>query len=354
MRLTRSAVIIAVVGVLALVAAAVVRFVVVPSASKLPNDLNTTQDYAGTYSGLNPAALAGGSGDLMLRNIPMTASRQYTVDSTDGNTAVVNQTIERAVGGQASPSATTRYAVDRTDFESAPAPSGATDVVPSKGWIFTLPLDPQSDATYQLWDGPTGAAYPLTYQGTSTIDGRTVLEYQSVAKGDVVDPAALGLPTSVTKAQLVTLQPVLAGLLPPALLAQLPGILAQLPDTLPLTYTSDTTATFFADSQIGSPIRSGSTQKISANLALGTTVAVPFSTIELSTTDTSSQAMADDASSKAGTLNLVGTVLPIGLAILGVVLLLVALLLAIRAGRSGGATGAEPPVLPTPPTPAHV
>jgi hypothetical protein len=283
----------------------------------------------------------------------VTASRSYTVDSTDGNTAVVNQKIERAVGGQAGPAATTMYAVDRTDFQSAPAPSGAKDVVPSKGWIFTLPLHPQTDGTYQLWDATTGAAYPLAYKGTSTLDGRTVLKYQSVAKGDVVDPEALGLPTSVTKTQLAGLQPVLAGLLPPALLAQLPAVLAQLPASLPVTYTSDTTSTIYADSVIGSPIKSGSSQKISANLALGGAVAVPFSTIDLNTTPTSSQTMADDASSKAGTLNTVGTFLPIGLTVLGVILLLVALFLVIRAGRSGGpGSAAVPP--PAVPTPAHV
>ena len=178
MRLTRSSVVLAVLGVLLLVAAAVVRFVVVPSATKLPDDLNTTQEFEGTYNGLNPAALAGGGGQLLLRDVPMTASRTYTVDSSDGDTAVVKRTVERAIAGQAEPRTETLYAVDRTDFESAPAPSGAGDVVDSEGLIFTLPLDPATDADYQLWDQTTQAAYPLTYKDTSTLEGRTVLEYR--------------------------------------------------------------------------------------------------------------------------------------------------------------------------------
>lgn len=44
MRLTRSSIVLAVVGVLLLVAAAVVRFVVVPSVSQLPADLDITQE----------------------------------------------------------------------------------------------------------------------------------------------------------------------------------------------------------------------------------------------------------------------------------------------------------------------
>lgn len=341
MRMTRSAVVLAVLGVLLIVAAAVVRFVVVPSVSKLPDDLNTTQEFEGTYNGLNPAALAGGGGQLLLRDVPVTASRTYTVDSSDGDTAVVMRTIERAIGGESEPATETLYAVDRTDFESAPAPDGADDVVDSEGLIFTLPLNPSTDADYQLWDQTTQAAYPLTYEDTSTLEGRTVLEYRSVAEGEIADPAALGLPTQVTRPQLISLQPVLADILPPQLLAQLPVILAQLPDTIPVSYTSSTTSTVFADSEIGAPIKAGSTQEITAGLSLGAPIEVPFSTIILTATDDSVRAMADDTASKADSLNLVGTILPIGLAALGVILLVAALLLARRGARGGGPTPAS-------------
>ena len=47
--------------------------------------------------------------------------------------------------------------------------------------------------------------------------------------------------------------------------------------------------------------------------------------------------MAEDTASKADTLNLIGTILPIGLAVLGLILLVAALLLA-RRGASGGGT----------------
>jgi hypothetical protein len=347
-RLTRSSIILAVVGVLLLAAAAVVRFVVVPSASELPSDFTTTQDFEGTYSGLNPGALAGAGGQLLLRDAPVTATRSYAVDSTEGDTAIVTRTVERAIGGQADPTTETRYAVDRTDFDSAPAPSGAEDVVPSEGLIFTLPLNPETDADYQLWDQTTQAAYPLTYEGDSTIEGRTVREYRSVADGDVADPAALGLPTSVPRAQVGVLEPVLAELLPPELLAQLPDILAQLPDELPLSYTSSTTSTIFADATIGAPLRAESTQTITAQLNLGTTVEVPFSTVELATTEESTAALAEDTAGKASTLNLMGVVLPIALAGLGLAALVVALLLARRSAAGGGRTPAERPDVPTP------
>jgi hypothetical protein len=327
----------------------VVRFAVVPSVTKLPDDLNTTQKYEGTYNGLNPAALAGGTGQLLLRDTPMTASRTYTADKTDGNTAVVKQTIDRAIAGQAQPKAETRYAVDRSDFESAPAPSGSSGVAKSEGWIFTLPLHPSTDGKYTLWDGTTQKAYPLTYKSSSTIDGRKVLEYQSVAKGTIADPAALGLPTSVTRPQLISLQPVLASVLPPQVLAQLPALLATLPATIPVTYTSSTTSTVYADSDVGVPVKTGSTQEITAGISLGSPIQVPFSTIKLTATDASVQSKADDAASKASSLNLVETIIPIVLLVLGIIAIVVALVLARRA-----ASGPETTSRPEPRTPVSV
>jgi hypothetical protein len=348
-RITRTSVVVAVIGVLLIVAAAVVRFAVVPSVTKLPDDLNTTQKYEGTYNGLNPAALAGGSSQLLLRNAPMTASRTYTVDSTSGDTAVVKETIQRALAGQSQPKADTLYAVDRSTFESAPAPSGTSGVSKSKGWIFTLPLHPSTDAKYTLWDAATQAAYPLTYTKTSTLDGRTVLQYQSVAKGTLADPASLGLPTSITRPQVVALQPVLASVLPPALLAQLPALLGTLPATIPVTYTSTTTSTVYADSVMGLPVKSGSTQVITAGISLGSKIQVPFTTIKLTATDASVASMADDASSKASSLNLVETIVPIVLLVLGVIALVIALVIARRA-----ASGTTPEPRPEPRTPVSV
>jgi hypothetical protein len=351
MRLTRSSVIVAIIGVLLIVAAGVVRWVVLPSVSKLPDDLDTSQQFEGTYTGLNPAALSGAAaGDVMLGEVPVTATRTYAVESTDGDTALVTRTVERSIAGQPDPTSVSTYAIDRVDFDSTTPPSGAEDVVASEGLVFTLPLDPSTDADYELWDVTTAAAYPLTYEGTSTVEDRTVYEYRTVAEGPVADPQAAGLPTSLSRDQLQQLAGALTDLLPPELLAQLPGLLPQLPSEIPLEYTSVVEATVFADSDVGAPLRTESVQQITASLALGPQlVEVPFSTISLASTADSEQAMADDAATNARLLNLVGTVLPIVLLVVGVLLLILALLLA-RRGRGGGPeqTPAQPPRAGTP------
>ena len=350
MRLTRSSVVLAVVGVLLLVAAGLVRFVYLPSASKLPSDFDTTQSYAGTYNGLNPAALAGASsGSAVVRDAPVTASRRYQTASVDGDTAIVTRTLTKTLAGQADPANQVKYAVDRTDFTGVPAPSGSSGVVSSQGMIFSLPLNPSAGSGYKLWDESTAKAYPMSYKGGATVEGRDTYRYQSTAEGTLVDPATLGLPTSITRPQLTALAPSLMSSLPAQVQAQLPKILATLPETIPLTWTSSTDTTIWADAATGAPIRVDSTQKISGGIA---GISLPVGTIALKTTAASEKTIADDAASNASKLTLVGTTVPLIALVLGVLLLVAAIVLAVRAGRRPG--GAAPSAEPGVKTPARV
>lgn len=347
MRFTRSSVTLAVVGVLLLVAAGLVRFVYLPSASKLPSDFDTTQSYSGTYDGLNPAVLAGASSaQAVISKAPMTASRRYQTSSTQGDTAIVTRTLQRSLAGQSQPSSQVKYAVDRTDFTGQPAPSGSGDVVSSQGQIFSLPLHPSTSGSYKLWDEATAKAYPLAYKGTASVAGSDTYKFQTTAEGALADPASMGLPTSVTRPQLAALAPSLTSLLPPALQAQLPRLLASLPATIPLTWTSSTDISIWADSATGAPVRVQQTQKISGGIA---GISLPFATIALSTTSASETSIADDAARNASNLTLVGTTIPVALLVLGVLVLLLAVVLAVRNARHpGGTTPAQPTGTKTP------
>lgn len=354
MRFTRTSVILAVVGVLLLVAAGLVRFVYLPSASRLPADFDVTQSYSGTYTGLNPAVLAGGTGNALVTGAPVTAARQYRTSSVDGDTAVVSRTLTQSLAGRSQPPSTVNYAVDRGTFESTTPPSGSTDVVRSQGWIFSLPLHPATTGSgYKLWDEATAQATPLAYQGTSSIDGRSTYRYTTTAQGTLADPAAYGLPASMTRGQLTNLGPALASLLPATLQAQLPAILAALPATVPIAWTSSSDVTLYADATTGAPIRVQDAQRISGGISvLGRTLAVPLASFDLKTTSASEATIADDAASNASMLTLVGTTIPIILLVLGVVVLVLAIVLAVRNGRHPG--GAAPTESRGTPTPARV
>jgi hypothetical protein len=343
--LTRSSIVLAVVGVLLIVAAAVVRFAVVPTVTKLPEDLDVTLRFDGTYNGINPGVLSGESTEVLAEDVPIEASRRVQAESVDGDTEIVLRTDERSIGG-GEPSVTeVRFAVDRETAEAGPAPDGAEDVTSADGLVFTLPVDPSTDeGEYVYWDQYTLQSAPVTFEGEETFGGRDVYRYESVAEGELADPAALGLPVSLSKEQLVALAPGLEGLVDPQLLAALPAVLPALPAEIPIAWTSRTTTFVDADQELGATIAGGSTQEITGTLDLSlTTVEVPFATIDVYSTDDSIEDRGEAVGDDSSLLGLIGTILPIVALVLGVLLLVVALLLAVRAARRTRGTDARAP-----------
>ena len=333
MKLSRSAVVLAVAGVLLLVAAAVVRFVVVPSVTKLPTDLDVTLEFEGTYDGTNPAGLSGGATEVLADDVPITATRNVSAQDVDGDTEIVRRADERVVGDGEPAVTEVFFAVDRGTAEAGPAPDGAEDVTDAEGLVFTLPVDPSTaEGAYEYWDQNTLQAAPVTFEGEETFGGRDVYRYESLSEGELANPAALNLPTSLSKDTLAALAPGLDGLVSPELLAALPAVLPSLPAEIPIAWASRTTTFVDADQELGATIAGGSTQEVTGSLDLRvTTVDVPFATIAIYSTDDSIDTRGDQVGDQSRLLGLVGTVLPIVLLVLGVLLLVAALLLARRA-----------------------
>ena len=345
MKLSRSSVVLAVVGVLLIVAAAVVRFVVVPSVTKLPSDLDVTLQFEGTYNGINPAVLSGGATEVLAEDVPIVATRNVSAESVEGDTEIVRRADERTVGDGEPALTEVFFAVDRESAEAGPAPDGAEDVTEAEGLVFTLPVDPSTaEGAYEYWDQNTLQSAPVTFEGEEVFGGRDVYRYESVSEGELANPGALNLPTALPKETLAALAPGLDGLVSPELLAALPAVLPSLPAEIPIAWTSRTTTKVDADQELGATIAGGSTQEITGSLDLGiTTVDVPFATIDIYSSDDSIDTRGDEVADQSQLLNLVGTVLPIVLLVLGVLLLVAALLLARRAATraatpSGGGT----------------
>ena len=104
-------------GIVLIVVAALVRFVFAPIMTRLPGDTNLGIDYTGTGTLLNSEALQkGDTAHALASNVPLTAARVMKVNSTDGGTAVLSDTMTINAGGQKMPS-THIYAVDRTTID---------------------------------------------------------------------------------------------------------------------------------------------------------------------------------------------------------------------------------------------
>jgi hypothetical protein len=219
------------------------------------------------------------------------------------------------------------YALDRVTLEAAAPPAG-TNAEPHTGLALGFPLTPQRK-DYQYWDGTTQTATPARYAKTENKGGREAFVFNVHAEGAIKDPKiATMLPDNLPKAII----PMVTANLPGALQQILIPLLQTLPDNLPLTYLSTTDTTFWVDSATGIVLDADQKQVIKASLG-GPLSAAPLPAafdLTINMTDETTKAAADQAKQAEDGLKLIGVYLPIGLAALGVVLLILAIVLGSR------------------------
>ncbi|WP_109529344.1 porin PorA family protein [Nocardia aurea] len=316
----RSAKILIPLGVLLLLAGAVMRFYVVPSVSKLPNDLDVTNHYAGTGTLLNAAALqAGDTANAVASNVPVTVDRHTYVSGVEGDTAIVHDDFTVNAPGGISLPTNHIYALDRKSMEAAQAPAG-TDVEPHQGLTIGLPISPDSGTAYQLYDFATGSTVPMKYTGAATVSGRSTLGYAITASGALRDKAILSaLPAALPKAQLAGLAP----LLPSDVQAKIGAAAATLPDPVPLKYTAASDLALAVDETLGTPVDGTMAMKVVVNVDIaGEQVAImPVMALDTKLTSASIAAAADTAASTSRLLFIGSIVVPVTLVILGLILI---------------------------------
>ena len=322
----RSTAIFAALGVLFIVAAALVRFVVVPSASKLPEDTDASSQYSGKATLLNTAALQSGDvANAILRDQDVTMERRVYVSSANGDTAVVHDNATVEVAGQTMHDDHT-YAIDRTTMVAADAPDG-TEVEQHSGITVTLPLHPEDGDSYTLYDPAAATASPMTFQGTDSRDGRAVNFYESTTSGDLRNEELLkSMPPALPRELALQMLPML-----PTETQQALASAGPIPDLIPLAYTSKTDYDVWVDQQLGAPLDVGIHRTVTAHADLaGQKIALlPVLDIDVKTTPEAVEASAEDAASAGRLLTAMSVWVPIGL----VALALIAFALAARSHR---------------------
>lgn len=331
-------------GVLLLVVAALLAFVVAPNATKLPSDTDTTTTYSGKGTVLNAAALqAGDVSGALARDIPVTLDRHVYVSATTGSTAIVHDDGTLKAGSSSSPDNHT-YAVDRKTLTEADTINGV-QVEKHQGLTITLPVDPKpASDVYTYWDTPTRTAVPVKYIGEEQRNGRDTYHYRATASGALADPALQQqLPTALPR----TLAPRLIALLPTQTQQLLAPLVTRLPAQVPLSYTAASTYDVWADAKLGAPLDTKINRQVVANVALGGTPIplLPVLAIDVTADQASVQAAANDAAGASRTLSWIQWWGPLILAILGLVLIGLALFLGRRTP--------EPPA-PEPAAPADL
>lgn len=314
MVIRRSSKILIAIGVLLLLAAAAIRFVVVPLATKLPGDLDSTAHYEGTADLLNPEALqVGDLANAIATGVPITIDRHVYVSSTSGNTAITHDDTTVHTPAGSIPNNHT-YALNRSTLDSAP--STDPSVESHSGLTISLPLHPSPASDYRYYDSATRTTVPMVFVDKGEVAGRTTYNYTVSARGALQDPAvAETLPKSLPKSLLSSL----TALLPEQTRAGVTSALEQLSDPVPLTYDADTQATLAADTVTGAPVDGSLEQKIIANIDLnGRSVPLmPVMSIDAKLTQGSVADAAAAAASASTMLSLFAMYIPLGLLVIG-------------------------------------
>ena len=317
---------VAVLGVLLLAAAAVLRFAVVPAQAQLPDDESTTRTYSGTAAtALNATALAGGDlANAVLRNLPIDVQREVKVLDTDGRRAIVSdvRTVTTETG-DAIARTEDRYAVDRKDLGEA-APFGDQEVADHHGLTISFPIG-TDQRNYRGWQSDTQQTVVLTYTGEEKRDGLTLYTFTSEMPLTPItnEQVLAGLPAGLPKVMLPALAAQFG--LPAPAVAQIEKALPTLPALLPITYSFEGQSSYWVEPTTGVVVDVDKSETRSAGIpALGTAFAnLPILSMTTAQTDESVSEAMDDARSAKDDLALFGTTLPLMLAVVGLLLLVV-------------------------------
>jgi hypothetical protein len=218
------------------------------------------------------------------------------------------------------------YALDRTTLEGVAPPTGIA-VEPSVGALSSaFPIGPQASSSYRFYDSTTRNIVPVSYTGPATREGRAVNVYTISSVGPVKDPGLLKmLPPSLAKKLIASLAP----LLPAAVRAEItPATLAVLPDPVPLSYTGTTHITAYVDKQTGVPIDETISEQVVVNVAAGarTLSLIPVLALDFRVTPASMRYLAHKAQTSGELLTLIEVIVPLVLAVIGAVLIVIAIL----------------------------
>jgi DUF3068 family protein len=328
-----------VVGLLLLVAAGLLAWLITPSyIARMPGDYNKTRTYDATIGTLfNPAALATGNLAGAIRtNVPGTITENVKVQQTSGNTALVQDTRTITASGSPLGQTVSPYALDRQTLAATASHPGNWTVIPAQGLTVSWPLGAKQQ-NYTGWVYQTSTTTTLKYVGQVQQGGINTYEYQAtVPPTRLTNPQLLAI---LPKSLPVSLVPRMtaAGLVKPAQAAALasafPGA-----TSIPLGYTYQAAETYYVAPGTGLVVNLANKETETAGIAMpnGTLIPLlPALAYTYHASPASLSAAVNDANNGSSTITLWGVTVPITAAAVGFVLVILGVFLWMRGGSKG-------------------
>ncbi len=339
-----------VLGLGLIVAALVVKFVFLPSQAQWPDDVDSVRTYDGTlHVMLVPQALENMDLDnLFLRDVPITNSRHVTTEEVDGNKAIVRE-IAKMYGpaDQEIQGSETWYAIDRKTMDAIPEKeasqfSNSHKITEREGLVIGFPIGTEQK-DYKGWSSDFQKTLMVKYlKEEQHGDLNTYVFESSSPPGELVDPEMLAIfPPAIPKDLLVNLAQTLD--LPNAMRERFAEILPTMPDPVPLKYTYEYETTYWIEPATGVLVDYDKHEVYKVALEMeGIPVPVPITPVFEQSYHTSASSIEDatkDARDAKNQLGTVGTIVPLALAMTGLVLVVIGALVLRRSASVS--TGTE-------------
>jgi hypothetical protein len=343
-------------GVILLAVAGLLAFWITPTfIARLPGNTNTARTYDGQIRTMvNPVALAQGNFSAAIKaGLPETLHRQVKVLQTAGNTALVKDATTLLAAGRPIGGITSQYALDRTSLEATASHPSDWSVTSAKGLTVNWPIGTKQQ-NYTGWVPYTATTTPLHYVRQEQRGGVNTYVFQaSVPATPINNPQVLrGLPKALPVNLLQGGAKV--GLIPASLAASLAKAFPHA-TAVPVGYLYQSTATYWVAPATGIIVDLAVTEKQVGGVALPGGKIIPVLPVladSYHASPASVQAAAHDATNGSNTIQMFGTTLPIVAAVVGFVLVALAVILWMRgrrpgvAGPAAGAGGTAPDAAP--------
>jgi len=319
MKRSKAALVILIIGLVILILSPVFKWGIGPMLVKVPDTIDTTSVYDGTLTlFVDPTTLTVLPPEMAVV-IPLSIERRDLSQpaKSTGSVAIIKETTNaKGPAGKEFINTTHYFALDRKTSENVPGNGSDTN---RKGFYPILPIGAKK-VTYQLWDQDTGRTGDTVYTKTVTLQGfkyKNVpcYEYKATGKAEPTVEPPLGLPKTITGAQIKALASGISGLNP----AQLSGLVDT--EKYPITYLKQTTATIVAEPRTGSIVQvplDTETYYVDAS-AMGLPN-IKLARVQYSQTLENVAEVLDESAANWGLLDLAGLWIPLILLIVGVVL----------------------------------
>jgi hypothetical protein len=336
-----------VLGLVLVIAGAVLMFVIVPGMKQWPDDVDTTRDYSGRMEVLlNPQTFE------FMKGLDVNIQRHVKTEATDGDVALVSEVQTLSTQGQTLQELVKRYAINRKTMEfSTKYPSSWKDkdgFWDREGLVIGWPIDTEKK-DYTGWSDDYRATITLKFEGQVTHErtGMTTYLFTSSSEAQPIVSAAvqrMGLPTELPKDQLIAL--IENTDLDQTVKTMLPTLLQAWPeDNIPLAYYYEYEAQYWIDPRTGAIIDTTKHElrkvSLGEEVIAGTPLAllpedqraglrVPVFDLTYSATDQSVQDAKKDADDAQSDIDLFGTFIPILAMGIGLILIIVGAFMALR------------------------